>query len=250
MSTFCRLCRIQIIAHPNPIASSSIRHGLKLQELIFACTQIILTKDFRLPQFLCDSCIIRLDETYAFIQLCRESEEIFSKLFPQPAQDKNPTQAPNSHGTNDNRTFQNHSNSVAVKLELENEILSVPVEYPNTFDILPAIESDLHKRCNKDWISEARTHRERQRLSTAKRRAKMTDDQRERERERARVRQAKRRASRSDEEIRVQRERDRIRQAMKRAKFREVEMLQQQQLVQHTANHDSTAFIGLGLVQK
>ncbi|XP_055547755.1 uncharacterized protein LOC129731638 [Wyeomyia smithii] len=247
MSVFCRLCRIQILSHPNPITGSSIRHGMKLQELIFECTHIMLTKDPRLPQFLCDSCVIRLDETYAFIQLCHESEEMFTKLFPHPPQPEqeqiltptcNPHEATNVYHKN---------NSVAIKLELEQEALSAPAEYSSTFDMLPAIDGNIRKINNKDWITEARSHRERQRLSTAKRRAKMTVDQRERERERARVRQAKRRANRSDEEIRVQRERDRIRQAMKRAKFREVEILQQQHLHQHVANQDSTAFSGIGL---
>lgn len=209
-----------------------------------------LTKDLRLPQFVCDSCIIRLDETYAFIRLCRESEEMFTKLFPQPEQHKNPIQSSNTQLTNVNQAFHHPNNPIVVKLESEQGMLSDPLEYSNTFDILPAVENDLRKN-NKDWISEARTHRERQRLSTAKRRAKMTVEQRERERERARVRQAKRRASRSDEEIRVQRERDRIRQAMKRAKFREVEMLQQQhQQLEHPLNQDSIAFKGLSLVQK
>lgn len=80
---------------------------------------------------------------------------------------------------------------------------------------------------SKDWMSEARKHRERQRISTARRRANMTQEQRDKERERARIRQAQRRAARNDDEVRAQRERDRVRQAIKRAKFREVELVEQ-----------------------
>ncbi|XP_058820362.1 uncharacterized protein LOC131682693 [Topomyia yanbarensis] len=249
MSVFCRLCRIQIFSLPTAISNNSIRHNKPIQEMIFECTRIMLVKDTRLPQFLCDSCTVRLDETYAFILLCRESEEIFLKLFPQPKHHTDITTHPPKSADQQTKgqELNRHNNTTSIKLELVPEVLSVPVEYSNSFDILPGIENESRKGNNKDWISEARLHRERQRISTAKRRAKMSAEQREKERERARHRQAQRRANRTDEEIRAQRERDRIRQAMKRAKFREVEMMDQ-----HPLNHGSPlhGLSLLGLTQK
>ncbi|XP_058453729.1 uncharacterized protein LOC131431839 [Malaya genurostris] len=242
MSEFCRLCRIQILSPGTAVTSKSMRHNKPIQEIIYECTQIMLVKDTRLPQFLCDSCAIRLDETYAFILLCRESEELLLKVFPQLAQPKPQIDILSNSSRSIEQQMRGqrlpcHHDTSPVKLELVPEVLNTPMEYSNSFATLPGMENESRKGKNKDWISEARIHRERQRLSTAKRRAKMSDAQREKERERARLRQAQRRANRTDEEIRAQRERDRIRQAMKRAKFREVEMMEQ-----HSLNH------GLGLL--
>lgn len=124
-----------------------------------------------------------------------------------------------------------HNSSMPVKLELEPDDLNTSVDYPTSstfsaYNVLLGPGHSVNQKGEKDWLSEARKHRERQRISTAKRRASMTPDQREKERERARIRQAQRRACRSEDEIRAQRERDRIRQAMKRARFRHIEMMQ------------------------
>lgn len=142
-----------------------------------------------------------------------------------------------SHSANSlesTKSFQNSSS--AIKLELEREDPK-PLEYASTssFSEFTAFAAAAgHSGTNaspdsKDWLSEARRHRERQRVSTAKRRANMTPDQRKKERERARIKQAQRRALRTEEQIQAQRERDRVRQAMKRARYRQVEMTQQEQ---------------------
>lgn len=245
MTVFCRVCRMQIFSQPILLTSNSARHTKPINEMIFECTHILLTKDIRLPQYLCESCLMRLDEAFAFLKLCRESERMFTETIPmaikldsktESSLDASYSQAMDSSGLN--RSIQNSSS--AIKLELEGDESKAPLEYASTsstfseFNALisggqttPTLQGD-----NKDWLSEARKHRERQRVSTAKRRANMTPDQRRKERERARIRQAQRRALRSEEQIRAQRERDRVRQAMKRARFRQVEMIQQQQELQ------------------
>uniref|UniRef100_A0A1Q3FXR2 ZAD domain-containing protein n=1 Tax=Culex tarsalis TaxID=7177 RepID=A0A1Q3FXR2_CULTA len=240
MSVFCRICRGQIFSQPIPLSNSSLRHSKLLYDMIFECTQIMLTKNTRLPQFLCQACVIRLDEAFAFLQQCRESEQIFAKTLPAADQ---PEKLDLRHKTPRPLTVTD-----SVKLELlPSEELTVPVPFSSVAasfaatygHVLLETSTDASRSStvltspaepnSKDWMSEARKHRERQRISTARRRANMTPEQREKERERARIRQAQRRAGRSDDEVRAQRERDRIRQAIKRAKFREVELVQQQQ---------------------
>ncbi|KAL9708078.1 hypothetical protein quinque_011596 [Culex quinquefasciatus] len=201
MSAFCRICRVQIFSQPIPLSNSSLRHSKLIYDMIFECTQIMLTKDTRLPQVLCQACAIRLDEAFAFLQQCRESEQMLVKTLPA-------TESPEKQTVTE-----------AVKLEL------LPVPFNSYGHVL--LEASSTDPTGKDWMSEARKHRERQRISTARRRANMTPEQRDKERERARIRQAQRRAARNDDEVRAQRERDRVRQAIKRAKFREVELVGQ-----------------------
>lgn len=254
MSPFCRICRVQIFSQPVPLSNSSIRHSKPIHDMIFECTQIMLTKDSRLPQFLCQACLIRLDEAFSFLQQCRESEQIFLKTLPEPPE-KVPLRL---------KTSRPLPVTDSVKLELvPSEELTIPIPFSSVSSFAATygqvlLEASIDPKGNttpataaaaaaailattppdgsKDWLSEARKNRERQRISTARRRANMTPEQREKERERARIRQAQRRASRSDDEVRAQRERDRIRQAMKRAKFREVEMVQQLQQQQQGQN--------------
>ncbi|KXJ72833.1 hypothetical protein RP20_CCG017158 [Aedes albopictus] len=234
MTIFCRVCRMQIFSQPILLTSNSARHAKPINEMVFECTQILLTKDIRLPQFLCESCLIRLDEAFAFLKLCRESERMFTETIPMAIKLDNKSDPGNgvsySHSTNAielTKCF-NNSSSEAIKLELEGDDSKAPLEYAatsSTFSDFSALisggQTASSAQDNKDWLSEARKHRERQRVSTAKRRANMTPDQRKKERERARIRQAQRRALRSEEQVRAQRERDRVRQAMKRARFRQ-----------------------------
>ncbi|XP_065088171.1 uncharacterized protein LOC135709726 [Ochlerotatus camptorhynchus] len=246
MAIFCRICRMQIFSQPILLTNNSVRHAKPINEMIFECTQILLTKDIRLPQFLCESCLMRLDEAFSFLKLCRESERMLTQTLPitvRPQKtaeviDITQIQSIEPPRTND----KSHNDSMPVKLELEPEELTVAVDYATSstfsaYNVLIGGGHNVNPKGEKDWLSEARKHRERQRISTAKRRAKMTCDQREKERERARIRQAQRRACRSEDEIRAQRERDRIRQAMKRARFRHIEMMQTTTPPQHQQQH-------------
>ncbi|XP_055640843.1 chromatin assembly factor 1 subunit A-B-like [Toxorhynchites rutilus septentrionalis] len=231
MSFVCRVCRMEIFTHPFSLTDSSLRHVKTIDEMIYECTHIKLTKDSHWPQFICESCLLRLEDSYAFLLLCRESQQFYMNTLQAEGPLELPDELP---ATLDNKLENIDSNLISVKLEVDPEEILNSSDYTDgTFpalNMLPTISSRTgDPKAERNWMVEARKHRERQRISTARRRARMSPQEREKERERARLKQAQRRASRSEDQIRKQRERDRLRQAMKRAKFREVEMIQQQQ---------------------